>query len=390
MRAAVVASFGLLLVAARAQAAGPDAGDAQAAGPDPAAALLAECSQGEENDRCSLLEAAVTSNLLDDLETLYWAIDQRSVPVALQALKIDDPRIQLAALRILEQFADADGVADAVQPLLFGSTMVLPSAAAVVLDIGPGGLPGYLGGLYRKGHGDEAWTDEDNLFTTAPVPDAVSAGFTVVAGLTPYPPADYFDKNFTSAGFTTTAPASTVVASYAASLGATAVDFLSWALSFYTTCPDDSAAGRCLFLPLLGQFSAALDENKPLGVIESAGAGPAKLVMIHADPGIGKTIVRLAWLTPTALPQKIPTLPDGQVGSSLYDGGVASGQSPDAPQFGSLVDAGQVPNGPPVTVAPAKKSSGCQLTASSGGALPIFACLGLAFWLATRRTRKSG
>jgi hypothetical protein len=240
-----------------------------------------------------------------------------------------------------------------------------------------------LGRLYDRGHGDEAWRNDDNLFTTTK-PDPVSGGFTLLDGLTAFPPVDYFGETFTSAGFTTAATSDAVAAYYAAALGGSPVYYWTWAGSFYTSCLAGSGntTGRCAFEPLVGQINLP-EDDKTMWVIEGGDTTPVKLVLVHFDRNIGKTMVRLAWRAPTALPVKLPDLPDDQSGSSKKDGGVAI----DAPLVGGAQSDPAQGNGPRVTN---KKSSGCQIAGASGHALlPTFVCLTFLLLGAARRKRKN-
>lgn len=194
-------------------------------GPNAASAYTAQCSAGASGtaSTCGVLHAAVVNSVVDSLETLRDAHDQRGIDIAIDALSIDQPAIDLAALQILETAPTADAIVAAAVPSLLSADPSRQHAAAEVISHGNDDALNAIAAQWQQGHpnppADVAYDlDERTL-------PAAAARLAPPAGGFRYAPAD----GPTAIGWRTADSLDQVVARYARGALAGPLDAETWA-----------------------------------------------------------------------------------------------------------------------------------------------------------------
>jgi hypothetical protein len=263
------------------------------------------------------------------LEDLEQARDIRSVPVAESALDSGDPVVITAGLRLLGPFADKNEAAAArAVPLLTSSYLTTQELAATVLERSP--KHAGLAQQYRTGHGSEP--DLDPWAKALPV-DLAGMGFPPpYLGATAYAPGD----SMLSAAFATTDALDVVLAHYHKELGRDPIELtaLEEKLSAKSTQSMDELMKQIQALqteytktqdPKLlekmqelykaatqGQESSLSKVPLPLPptsltakafIAEADGETPVRVVVVYAEPLVGRTVVIQGWSAPKYPPK---------------------------------------------------------------------------------------
>lgn len=300
-----------------------------AAGPAGAAAAGRACLDQLPLGECVdyALEREAVVELLEELEA---ARDQRSVPVAEEALGSGDPLVTAAGLRLLGPFAGSSpSAADRAAPLVASPFVATAELAAEVLARSP--KHGALGAQYRTGHPSSVEVHP----WQRPVPvDLTKLGFDAgYPGATPYAPAD----SEISAGHATPDALDAVLAHYQKQLGMAPspladargaltqsdmqrVEQLSKQMQRlqeeYSKTKDaklldemqalGKSFGETAQSPLTKAPFPAEDPAAPASafVVERAGALPVRLVVVYREPLLDRTVIMHAWSPP-----KYPAIP---------------------------------------------------------------------------------
>lgn len=264
------------------------------------------------------LEREAVVEMLEEMEA---ARDQRSVPVAEEALSSGDPVVVAAGLRLIGPFVDKDERAAAlVAPHITSPYLTTSDLAAAALSRTQ--KYGTLGSQYRQGHGD--LTELDPWAKAAPVALGAMGFPQRYPSATAYPPGD----SPTSAGFASNDPVDAVLAHYrgALSLEPIAVTELETRLQAQST-QGFEAVGKQMqalqeeysrtqdpkLLERMQQLGQSLSTKAelsmstavlPLGesradarafVVEQLGEAPVRVVVVYREVLLARSVVLYLW-----------------------------------------------------------------------------------------------
>lgn len=281
------------------------------------------------------IERESVVELLEDLER---AQDQRSVPAAAEALDSADPVVTAAGLRLLGPFAGSapDAVARAA-PLINSPFLSTAALAAEVLARSP--THGMLAAQYQMGH-RESYVDQHPWARLPPV-DVTQLGFPApTAGAVPFTPGD---SPF-SVGFARPEAAEALTQSLASALGKPTQPFAQFEAAIqqsdskraeqlmekirvlqeeFQRTQDPKVAER--IDQVAGDGSAAQPALSvvplPLGpgrdsaqviVAEEDAGQPARFVVVYREALLNTSVVIYVWLAPKypARPREVQPLPE--------------------------------------------------------------------------------
>lgn len=303
---------------------------------DPVRDYEARCLDEDEiSVDCELVRGLILAELLEDLEAIEYARDQRGVETALEALEIEDaPEVQIAALRILGNFANQPGVTGQVLPLLLGPYPAVHELAALVLERTGDANAEALGRQWVELHGD--WRPT-TVFDELGLP----AHFSTL-GFPAYPGASRFGAGDAdrSIGWVTSDAAAKVTAFYADALGVAPLDGMAWnerraneqlqafesldmspmaeiekLTEEYMRTQDPAVLERLNAVQQrmgeqmdraneVSASGAAMVANPPTSlspeavsylIAEEREGRVSRLVMIYRDPALDRTAVRMIW-----------------------------------------------------------------------------------------------
>lgn len=303
---------------------------------DPVSEYEARClDETETSMDCALVRGLIRAELLEDLEAIEYSRDQRGVETALMALGVEDaPEVQIAALRILGNFASRPEVPGQVLPLLLGPYPAVQEVAAQVLSRTSDDNAASLGQQWTALHA--SWRPR-TAFDELEVPDHFSD-----LGFPAYPGAQRFGAGDSdrSIGWATGDPVAQVTAFYAKALGVEPMDGMAWnerrtneqlqvVQSFdkggmdelqklseeYARTMDPALLERIQAIQQrmgaqMDQASAAADsgvamvsdpptsvppEEARYLVAEERDGRVSRLVAVYRDPALGTTVIRMIW-----------------------------------------------------------------------------------------------
>lgn len=146
--------------------------------------LVARCHGKYDTSACAVLHASVVTDAVDALEQLAWLNDRRAVPTALDAIKLDEPAVQAAALDVLVKYPEQPGVLGAVCPLLGSPYAMLVAPAGDMCMQSPDHELAAIAKQYRNANHTSA---ETSAYDDGPVLPALIADKLVV-----YPGAQHY------------------------------------------------------------------------------------------------------------------------------------------------------------------------------------------------------
>jgi hypothetical protein len=191
--------------------------------------FTSSCTGGASDPSCPILHAAVVAHVVESLQELRDGNDPKAVDIALEALGVEQPQIQIMAAQLLVG-STRDDVLRAAVPLILGPHPALQAGAADILVSGNNDALRAIGERWKSGHQNPAATSA--VRTDLPAP-AVAAKYTAYPGAVRYPPGD----GPMSMGWRTADPIDKVVAFYARP-GATRVDATAWTKPTGSYSPD--------------------------------------------------------------------------------------------------------------------------------------------------------
>jgi len=309
------------------------------AGADPISEYDRRCPVESEDQslECDWLHALVVVEVVEALEAIERARDQRGVVVAMDALDLPgEPEILVAACRILGQFPDTPGIGDKLTPLLLDSPyLYVQQMAAEVLSRNSDPNLAGLGQRWVDNHRDLSAGDPFDELPEVPAQYA-QMGFPVVPEAERFTPADS-DR---SVGWRTTDSPAAVSDGIRSAVGSEPLDYLQWnelaqtqmmnimtsideskvaeverLTGQYMEKPDPALLERIqkmqeeIYAPLqsMGEDAdkAVANVLYPTGALDGAGVyyfvaeersgHPSRAILVYPLAGMGLTAVQMAW-----------------------------------------------------------------------------------------------